>query len=300
MGRGSMEMHQVRYFLAVARTLNFTRAAEECNVAQPSLTRAIRQLEDELGGELFRRERPHAQLTELGQRMQPPLRQCYESALGARSLASSIKYGEVGSLRIALSATIESALLMPYILELRKHFKHLEVKLMRGTAIQVAEFMKSGSAELAIASSLSNTWDRLDTWPLFAEGFILVVGCSHHLAGCNSIQLSDLRGEALIMRTYCEHFESLASVLRSQDFAVDQAHEVPSEHDLEVFLEQGFGVAFAPQSVLFSDRVKRILVNGLDLRRTVSLYGVAGRQRTPVANMIMKILRAVDWSRYAT
>ena len=79
-----MEMHQVRYFLAVARTLNFTRGAEECNVAQPSLTRAIRQLEEELGGDLFRRERPHAQLTELGHRMLPLLRQCHESALGAR------------------------------------------------------------------------------------------------------------------------------------------------------------------------------------------------------------------------
>ena len=55
-----MEMHQVRYFLAVARTLNFTRAAEECNVAQPSLTRAIRQLEEELGGDLFRRDRLQA------------------------------------------------------------------------------------------------------------------------------------------------------------------------------------------------------------------------------------------------
>ena len=55
-----MEMHQVRYFLAVARTLNFTRAADECNVTQPSLTRAIKQLEAELGGDLFRRERPHA------------------------------------------------------------------------------------------------------------------------------------------------------------------------------------------------------------------------------------------------
>jgi len=78
-----MEMHQVRYFLAVARTLNFTRAAEECNVAQPSLTRAIRQLEGELGGDLFRRERPQAQLTELGQRMLPLLKQCYESAISA-------------------------------------------------------------------------------------------------------------------------------------------------------------------------------------------------------------------------
>ena len=55
-----MEMHQVRYFLAVTRTLNFTRAADECNVTQPSLTRAIKQLEGELGGDLFRRERPAA------------------------------------------------------------------------------------------------------------------------------------------------------------------------------------------------------------------------------------------------
>jgi DNA-binding transcriptional LysR family regulator len=295
-----MEMHQVRYFLAVARALNFTRAAKECNVAQPSLTRAVRQLEDELGGDLFRRERPHAQLTELGQRMQPLLQQCYDSALGARSLASSIKSGEVGSLRIALSATIETALLMPYILQLRKHFKRLEVKLLRGTALQVAEFLKSGSAELAIATSLGDTWDRLDTWPLFTEGFVLVVGGSHHLAGCSSIQLSDLRGEALLMRTYCEHSESLVSLLRSQDFAVDRAHAVPSERDLEVFLEQGLGVAFAPQSVSFSEQVKRVLVTGLDLRRTVSLYGVAGRPRPPGAQMRMKMLRAADWSRYAT
>src|SRR5215216_1657080 len=91
--RGStiMEMHQVRYFLAVTRTLNFTRAAEECNVAQPSLTRAIKQLEAELGGDLFRRERPRAIMTELGERMLPLLRQCYDSAISARTLASSIK-----------------------------------------------------------------------------------------------------------------------------------------------------------------------------------------------------------------
>jgi DNA-binding transcriptional LysR family regulator len=68
-----MEMHQVRYFLATVSELNFTKAAERCNVTQPSLTRAIKHLEDELGGDLFRRERPQAQLTELGQRMYPLL-----------------------------------------------------------------------------------------------------------------------------------------------------------------------------------------------------------------------------------
>ena len=87
--------------------------------------------------------------------------------------------------------------------------------------------MKNGSAELAIASSLDDTWDRLDTWPLFTEDFVLVVGGSHHLAGCSSVKLSDLRDETLLMRTCTEHFESLANVLRSQDFAVDRAHEVP-------------------------------------------------------------------------
>ena len=61
-----MEMHQVRYFVALCETLNFTRAAEKCNVTQPSLTRAIKLLEDELGGPLFNRERNQTHLTELG------------------------------------------------------------------------------------------------------------------------------------------------------------------------------------------------------------------------------------------
>src|SRR6266576_5498736 len=111
-----MEMHQVRYFLAVARVLNFTRAADECNVTQPSLTRAIKQLEAELGGDLFRRERPAAQLTELGQRMHPLLKQCYEAASGARALASSFKGGEVGALRIALTHSVDLSLLIPFLM----------------------------------------------------------------------------------------------------------------------------------------------------------------------------------------
>src|SRR5215207_9095846 len=62
-----MEMHQVPYFLAVAEELNFTRAAERCNVAQPSLTRAIKLLEGELGGPLFNRERANTHLSYLEQ-----------------------------------------------------------------------------------------------------------------------------------------------------------------------------------------------------------------------------------------
>ncbi len=68
-----MEMHQIRYFLAICECLNFTRAAEQCHVARPSLTRAIKKLEAELGGPLLRRERNHTHLTELGRLIRPHL-----------------------------------------------------------------------------------------------------------------------------------------------------------------------------------------------------------------------------------
>jgi DNA-binding transcriptional LysR family regulator len=61
-----MEMHQIRYFLSVAETLYLTRAAEACHVAQPSLSRAVRRVEEELGDDLFRRERNRIYLTDLG------------------------------------------------------------------------------------------------------------------------------------------------------------------------------------------------------------------------------------------
>ena len=84
-----MEMHQARYFVALCETLNFTRAAEKCNVTQPSLTRAIKLLEEELGGPLFNRERNQTHLTELGRMMEPHLREVIEQAKTARARASS-------------------------------------------------------------------------------------------------------------------------------------------------------------------------------------------------------------------
>src|SRR3954447_12903519 len=82
-----MEMHQVRYFLAVADELNFTRAAERCHVAQPSLTRAIKLLEEELGGPLFHRERANTHLSELGRMVKPYLERVYGQMQEAKSQA---------------------------------------------------------------------------------------------------------------------------------------------------------------------------------------------------------------------
>src|SRR6266852_7028056 len=229
-GQGTiMEMNQVRYFLAVARVLNFTRAADACNVTQPSLTRAIKQLEAELGGDLFRRERPAAQLTELGLRMHLLLQQCYDAASGARALASSFKSGEVGALRIALTHSIDLSLLIPHLDQIKRQFNRLEFRFLRGNAHEVGEYLKKGEAELGIAAELGDDWDRLDTWPLFTESFHLVVNKQHPLASRNTIEVGDLRAEQLLSRNYCEHSERVNASLREHGLDVGRCHDISSE-----------------------------------------------------------------------
>ncbi|MBV9565549.1 MAG: LysR family transcriptional regulator [Bradyrhizobium sp.] len=292
-----MEMHQVRYFLAVARTLNFTRAADECNVTQPSLTRAIKQLEAELGGDLFRRERP-AGLTELGQRMHPLLKQCYEAAVGARSLASSFKSGEIGALRIALTHSIDLSLLIPFLDQIKRQFNRLEFRFLRGNSREVGELLKTGEAELGIAAEIDPSWDRLDTWPLFTEDFQLVTSALHRLAGRGRVEIDDLRSEQLLSRAYCELASRLNASLREHGVEMDHCHEISSERDLIALLEADIGVAILPDTSPIPQTLKRAAVDGLDARRTVNLYGVAGRERTAVASAVMRMLRGADWRQF--
>jgi DNA-binding transcriptional LysR family regulator len=295
-----MEMHQVRYFLATATELNFTKAAEKCNVSQPSLTRAIKQLEGELGGDLFRRERPLAQLTELGERMYPLMKQCYESALGARSLASSIKNGELGALKLALSHAVDLDLFVPHINELSRLFARLELKLLRGTTAEVQDIMKKGEAELAVACDIAEPWERLDRWPLFTESFRLVTHRKHRLASRSYVGFEELREEKILGRSYCDQAEQAAVILRSRGIDVDRRYEIGSERDLLSLVEGGLGIAVVPSSTSLPATLKRLAINGVELRRTVHLYAVAGRQHTAAAATILKMLRAADWSRYAT
>ena len=290
-----MEMHQVRYFLAVARTLNFTRAADECNVTQPSLTRAIKQLEAELGGDLFRRERPAAQLTELGTRMHPLLKQCYDAASSARSLASSLKQGNLGALRIAISESIDLTLLMPHLEQLRGRFSAVEFKLLRGDAEKVGSYLKKGDAELAVVTEIGPEWDRFDHWPLFTEPFRLVLNESNPLIEKANLQLEDLRDSELLSSGFCEHAERLKDALRSHEIDADLCHEISTQHDLTKMLEANIGVALAPDSTSFPSTIRSRPIDNLDVRRSVQLYGVAGRERTAVACTMMKMLRSADW-----
>lgn len=293
-----MEMHQVRYFLAVSQTLNFTRAAEQCNVAQPSLTRAIKLLEEELGGDLFRRERKLTHLTEFGQRMLPFLRQCFESAQTAKTVAKTIRTGALAPLPIAISRSIELAILTPVLAELARNFPGLELKFVRGDESEVSDALKNGDVELAMAGAVTQKWERLDSWPLFSEPMMVVVWKGHRLANREAVEPSALVDERLLMRPYCEVSDHAVRLVHGEETA-RRAHQAATDDDVVKMIEAELGVGIMPASVACPSSLQKIAVRGASLDRTVHLYSVAGRERTAACAALMKLMRARDWSRVA-
>ena len=188
-----MEMHCIRYFVAVAQVMNFTRAAERCRVKQPTLTRAIKKLEEELGGDLFHRERSQTHLTELGRSVLPHMEQCYKSAMAAEELASKYRRGKYSTLRIAVSYTVAMDLLAPHLKEAMTSVAEMELDYCRGTAEEITELLKNGDVELAIAGPLGESWDRLDAWSLFQEECVLAINENHPYANKNTISLNALK-----------------------------------------------------------------------------------------------------------
>jgi DNA-binding transcriptional LysR family regulator len=292
-----MEMQQVRYFLAVARQLNFTRAAEECNVTQPSLTRAIKALEDELGGLLIRREGRHSHLTDLGVRMEPMLRTCFESALTAKSVAAAMAKGEVTSLTLAVARSVDLGLLMKPIGALFDAFPGLQLKVKRGNAAEVAEMLKAGTADIAVGGPLNQSWERLDSWPMFTESFDLVVSADHPLAVRNdpSLDVELVRRSRVLVQSDDDMSDADLARLSATGVPVELAHQVDAVHDMEALVTANLALAIAPASSLGSTALRHIPLSAIDLRRTVAVYLVAGRQRTPQMGALLHLLRGTDW-----
>lgn len=291
-------MQQVRYFLAVADTLNFTRAAEQCNVSQPALTRAIKQLEYELDGELIRREGRLSHLTDLGVRMLPLLTQCYESAINAKSIAAKVKRGDLAKLSIGVSRTLGLDLLLGPLREMFRNFADLQLKVLRGNSVKIAEWLRNGDIELAFGGPLGATWDRLDSWPMFTEAFNIVVAQDHDIAirNCIELDIELIRKERFLLYSDGDPAELAPANVRSVEISIDDAHLVDSGRDLETLIVAHFGVAILPASALNSSRVRHIPCAALDLRRTVAVHSVAGRMRSREANTLLNLVRSADWT----
>ena len=292
-----MEMQQVRYFITLAKTLNFTRAAEECNVSQPSLTRAIHLLEAELGGELLRRERRQSHLTDLGQRMLPLMQQCYDAALAAKNLATAMKKNQIAPVSIAVSPTINISLFMAQLNELSRAYPGVQLKIKRSGGDEIGRLLKDGEAEIAIAGPLPDSWERLDQWPIREEQFDLIVNREHPLAKRDTVPVAELKGERFLRRTGCEMSAIVTRALAMHDVHAEDAHEVESEQDFFALLESNFGLAVGPATGSLPDKLVRRMIEGVDVKRSITIYGIAGRRRSPAGATLLNLLRATDWSR---
>jgi DNA-binding transcriptional LysR family regulator len=291
-----MELHQVRYLLAVCQTLNFTRAAEECHVSQPALSRAIQQLEAELGGELFRRERRLTHITDFGRAVLPALRQCYESSLSARALAQSYLREGHPPLNFGLARSIEMELLSPLLTEISAAFPGIGVRVFRGPPVDIGEKLKSGDIELAIAGPLGNEWERFEARKLFEEQFGALLPRRHPLSRFDAIRLPVLLTERLLCLPHCEMTGRLTAQLQSLGERKIANHEAPLVDDLLGLVRANFGVGILPMARRIPDDLCIREVEGVDLRRWVHVFTVAGRPRSIGVATLVKLLRAKDWS----
>jgi DNA-binding transcriptional LysR family regulator len=156
-----MEMSQIRYTLAASRTLNFTRAAEECNVTQPALTKGIKALEEELGAPLFLREGRRVMLSGFGQSMLPHLRQIVDEAEAARTLAENYRLLDKTPLRLGVLSTIGHMRLAPFLAKLEATHTGLELAVSEGAMPQLREDLDAGRIDAAILTVMPDIGEAL-------------------------------------------------------------------------------------------------------------------------------------------
>jgi DNA-binding transcriptional LysR family regulator len=121
-----------------------------------------------------------------------------------------------------------------------------------------------------------------------------VVHKAHPLALKNQVTLADLASVRILPRTYAEQFEATTEALEEKGIAIEAGSRIASDHDLAALLLANAGASILPASA-WPGGLKSIQVDGLDIIRPVVLYAVAGRQRSPAATALLKLLRAADW-----
>jgi DNA-binding transcriptional LysR family regulator len=131
---------------------------------------------------------------------------------------------------------------------------------------------------------------------LFSEPFDAVVHPDHRLASGAAILVGDLARDRILARPYCELYGAFDDLIKTIEVEAEGRHEVGSDDDLVRLVEANLGIGVLPRSTPSPGTVKRLPLDGLDISRTISLYGVSGRERSAPATALLKLLRARDWS----
>lgn len=193
-----MEIFQLRYFLAVAEHLSFTRAAQHLNISQPPPSLQIKKLEQELGGELFVRDTHSVRLSDLGDAFVPRARQILEEVASAVEEIGAIARLERGTLRVGASGALAYYLLPKLLIEYRARYPAIDVEIVERRTSQLLRLAENNEIDVALIR-LPHARTTLVTRHLASERLVAAVPASHRLAGASAVALGELREDPLIL-----------------------------------------------------------------------------------------------------
>lgn len=287
-----MDLTQIRYFLAVARELNFTRAAEASNVTQPALTRAVQRLEEELGGPLLLRERALTQLTALGRAMLPLLQQTLDAADAVRAGAAALTRRDAPApLRLGLERGLPVRMLAPLLGQVIEHVAQAAITLSEEAPEALTEALLQGRLDVALLPEPHPLPDRLSRWPLWTQRLCVLLPEGHALALRDSLTSMELMGEPLLPPSSLAAAAAMAANGLAAPEGGHSAGAAPTGQ--EVLVALGLGLALVPEGVTTGPGC---VARPLEASATPVVLAVpAGRPMNPAVSAFVKLARARRW-----
>lgn len=289
-----MELRQVEYFLVACKMLNFTRAAEKCDVAVPTLTRAIKALEEELGGQLFRRERHLTHLTDLGRLMQTHLAQAKEATVKALSEAERMRLCD-GRLRLGVVTTMGARQLVRLLSTIRRKVPSLDLQLWDANCEELQNALLNGELDLAITTDFK-VGDRLRLAKLYEERYFVSFPKGHRFERMDAVPLKEIDGEAYIQRLHCEFPGDLVEAgIKPPYRGVDTRFYGEREDWIQMLVVSGLGIALMPEFLPIIPGLLTRPVIEPAISRPVSLMTVAARSHTSAVAQVIQTAQSIDW-----
>lgn len=245
-----MEMQQIRYFLAVCDQGSITHAAQLTYVSQPSLTQAIKKLEDEMGGALFTRTRSGCQLTPLGRMVESKLRKIYKELQATK--AEAIRFTRLNTipLRIGLMTTIGAQRLSPSLVWYQQEYPNIELELIVDSETELFKQLDSGLLDLVISAPAHALAAPYQSTLLYQERYVVVFSTTHRFNHLQKIDLKALQSEPYLDRLNCELREDLKCICHNQEIDLYAAYRSNSEEWILHMVKAGIGVALMPEYTL--------------------------------------------------
>lgn len=290
-----MKLYQLRYFLAVARTRNFTRAAADCNVAQPSLTRAIQHLEEELGGPLFKRQPGQNELTSLGRFVHRHVQEVDER-LGQLRAAVRCWRNLEAPIRVGVQTSIGAGALTDFLAAFGRSHQGIDMEISDGDAAALELGISSGALDAAFTVAVGRSPAGLAWRGLFREPMMIAFAGNHRFAGQEVVRLQDLDGECYIDHLACDRRAEYERELARRGIELKASYRSTRSEWVLTAVAAGLGVAIAPRSaIVLPNLLCRPLIEPA-VEREVGLVVAADEELAPAAQAFRRAAVAHPWT----